>query len=145
MDLYSMIEARGHVKPELTGEALVRFAVHLIETAQETRAGEPARQPVEEVLQTNGETVEKCHARITTLQAWAKAGYPVPVKTDRKNFSPCPRFRISSMTVETRGENNSYNNSRNGNGRHTPVLASPAVWQDSFTRYMRNIGVKRQS
>ena len=86
MDLYSMIEARGHVKPELTGEDLAKFADCPIETAQETRAGEPARQPVEEVLQTNGETAEKCHARITTLQAWAKAGYPVPVKTDRKKL-----------------------------------------------------------
>lgn len=86
MDLYSMIEAGGHVKPELTGEDLAKFADCPIETAQETRAGEPARQPVEEVLQTNGETVEKCHARTTTLQAWAKAGYPVPVKTDRKKL-----------------------------------------------------------
>lgn len=86
MDLYSTIEAGGHVKPELTGEDPAKFADCPIETAQETRAGEPARQPVEEVFQTTGKTAEKCHARTTTLQAWAKAGYPVPVKTDRKKL-----------------------------------------------------------
>ena len=86
MDLYSMIEAGGHVKPELTGEDPAKFAERLIETAQETRAGEPAWQPVEEVLLTSGETVENCHVRTTTLQAWAKAGYPVPVKTGRQKL-----------------------------------------------------------
>lgn len=86
MDLYSMIEAGGHVRPELTDEDPAKFAERLIETAQETRTGEPARQPVEEVLQTSGETVENCHARTTTLQAWAKAGYPVPAKTGRQKL-----------------------------------------------------------
>ena len=86
MDLYSTIKAVGHVRPELTGEDPAKFAERLIETAQETRAGEPAWQPVEEVLQTSGETVENCHVRTTTLQAWAKAGYPVPVKTGRQKL-----------------------------------------------------------
>ena len=81
MDLYSTIKAVGHFKPELTGEDPAEFADCPIETAQETRTGEPARQLVEEVLQTTMETVEKCHVRTTTLQAWAKAGYPVPAKT----------------------------------------------------------------
>lgn len=36
------------------------------------------------------------------------------------------------MTVETRRENNSYNNSRNGNGRLNPILASPAAWQEHY-------------
>ena len=92
MDLYSTIETGVHVKPKLTSEYLAKFAERLIETAQETRAGEPARQPVEEVLQTNGETVENCHARTTTLQTWAKAGYPVPVKTGRQKL-----FAISDI------------------------------------------------
>ncbi len=86
MDLYSMTEAGGRVKPELTGEDLVKFAERLIETAQETREGEPARQTVEEVLQTTGETAEKCHVCDTMLRAWAKAGYPVPAKTGRQKL-----------------------------------------------------------
>ena len=86
MDLYSTIKAGGHVKPELTGEDPAKFADCPVETAQETRVGEPARQPVEEVLQTTGETVENCHPLTTTLQAWAKAGYPVPVKTGRQKL-----------------------------------------------------------
>ena len=86
MDLYSMIEAGGRIKLEVTGEDLVKFAERLIETAQETRAGEPARQPVEEVLQTTGKTAEKCHVRATTFWAWAKAGYPVPAKTGRQKL-----------------------------------------------------------
>lgn len=86
MDLYSTIETGVHVKPKLTGEYLAKFADCLIETAQETRAGEPARQPVEEVLQTNGETVENCHARTTTLQAWAKAVCTVPARMGRQKL-----------------------------------------------------------
>ena len=86
MDLYSMIEAGGHVRPELTDEDPAKFADCLIETAQETRAGEPARQPVEEILQTTMETAEKCHVRTTTLQAWAKAGCTVPAKTSRQKL-----------------------------------------------------------
>ena len=86
MDLYSTIETGVHVKPKLTGEYLAKFAERLIETAQETRAGEPARQPVEEVLQTNGETVENCHARTTTLQAWAKAVCSVPARMGRQKL-----------------------------------------------------------
>ena len=92
MDLYSMIEAGGHVKPELTGEDPAKFADCPVETAQETIAGEPARQPVEEVLQTSGKTVEKCHVRTTTLQAWAKAGCTVPAKTGRQKL-----FAISDI------------------------------------------------
>ena len=88
MDLYSTIETGGHVKPELTGEDPAKFADCPIETAQETRAGKPARQPVKEVLQTTGKTAEKCHVCTTTLQAWAKAGCTVPVKTSRqKSFA----------------------------------------------------------
>ena len=86
MDLYSMIEVGGHVRPELTGEAHAKFADCPVETAQETRAGKPARQPVKEVLQTTGKTAEKCHARTTTLQAWAKAWYPVSAKTGSKKL-----------------------------------------------------------
>ena len=86
MDLYSTIETGVHVKPKLTGEYLAKFAERPIETAQETRAGEPTRQPVEEVLQTTMETAEKCHARTTTLQAWAKVGCTVPAKTGRQKI-----------------------------------------------------------
>ena len=88
MDLYSTIEAGVHVKPELTGEDPAKFADCPIETAQETRAGKPARQPVKEVLQTTGETAEQGHVCTTPLQAWAKAWYPVPAKTGRqKSFA----------------------------------------------------------
>ena len=86
MDLYSMIEAGGHVKPELTGEDPAKFADCSIEAAQETRAGEPARQPVEEVLQTTRETAEQGLVCATTLQAWAKAGYLVPAKMGRQKL-----------------------------------------------------------
>ena len=86
MDLYSTIEAVGHFKPELIGEDPAKFADCPIETSQETRTGEPARQLVEEVLQTTMETAEKCHARTTTLQAWAKAGCTVPAKTSRQKL-----------------------------------------------------------
>ena len=81
MDLYSMIEAGGRIKLEVTGEDLVKFAERLIEMAQEMKARELAQQPTEEVWLTTKEAAEKCHARTTTLQAWAKAGYPVPAKT----------------------------------------------------------------
>ena len=81
-----MIEAGGHVKPELTGEDPAKFAERLIEMAQETRAGEPARQPVKEVLQTTGKTAEKCHVCATTLWAWAKARYLVPAKIGRQKL-----------------------------------------------------------
>ena len=73
MDLYSMIETGVHVKPELTGEDLAKFADCPIETAQETRTGESARQPVEEVLQTTGETAEKCLVRTTTITGMDKS------------------------------------------------------------------------
>lgn len=36
------------------------------------------------------------------------------------------------MTVETRGGNNSYNNSRNGNEQPNSVLAYPAAWQEHY-------------
>ena len=86
MDLYSTIKAVGHVRPELTGEDPAKFADCPIETAQETRTGEPARQPVEEVLQTTGKTTEKCHVSTTTLQAWAKAECPVPARMGRQKL-----------------------------------------------------------
>lgn len=38
MDLYSMIEAGGRIKLEVTGEDLVKFADRLIEKAQEMKA-----------------------------------------------------------------------------------------------------------
>ena len=86
MDLYSTIEAGGRTKSKLTGEDLARIADCLIGTAQGTRAGELGRQPVEEVLQTTKEATEKCHARTTPLQAWAKAWYPVPAKKGSKKL-----------------------------------------------------------
>ena len=88
MDLYSMIETGVHVKTKLTDEYLARIADCLIGTAQGTRSGEPARQPVEEVLQTTRETAEQGLVCTTMLWAWAKAGYPIPAKTGRqKSFA----------------------------------------------------------
>ena len=125
MDLYSMIEAGGHVKPELTGEDPAKFADCPVETAQETRAGEPGRQPVEEVLQTTWETAEECHVRTTTLWAWTKAKSPVPAKTSRqKSFALSGIQKILNDRGDT-GENNSYNNPRNGNGQPNSALTSP--------------------
>ena len=43
-----MIEAGGRMKFEVTGEDLCKFAEVLIEKAQEMKASEIARQPVEE-------------------------------------------------------------------------------------------------
>jgi hypothetical protein len=37
MDLYSMIEAGGRIKLEVTGEGLVKFAEVLIEKSQEIK------------------------------------------------------------------------------------------------------------
>ena len=44
MDLYSMIEAGGRMKFEVTAEDLVTFADHLIAKAQEVKALELAQQ-----------------------------------------------------------------------------------------------------
>ena len=145
MDLYSTIETGVHVKPELTGEYLAKFAERLIETAQETRAGEPARQPVEEVLQTTGKTAEKCHARTTTLQAWAKAGCTVPARMGRQKLFALSDIQNILNDRGGTGGNNRYNIPRNGNGRLDSVLASPAAWQDNIIPYTRNICRKRRS
>lgn len=73
MDLYSMIEAGGRIKLEVTGEDLVKFADRLIEKAQEMKAHELAQHPTEEVWLTTKEAAEKCHVCSTTLWSWAKA------------------------------------------------------------------------
>ena len=125
MDLYSMIEAGGHVKPELTGEDPAKFADCPVETAQETRAGEPARQPVEEVLQTTRETAEQGLVCTTMLWAWAKAGYPIPAKTGRQKSFALSGIRKVLNDRGGTGGNNRYNNPRNGNGQPNSVLASP--------------------
>ena len=74
MDLYSMIEAGGRIKLEVTGEDLVKFADRLIEKAQEMKAHELAQHPTEEVWLTTKEAAEKCHVCSTTLWSWAKMG-----------------------------------------------------------------------
>ena len=86
MDLYSMIEAGGRIKLEVTGEDLVKFADRLIEKAQEMKAHELAQHPTEEVWLTTKEAAEKCHVCSTTLWSWAKAGYLVPAKMGRQKL-----------------------------------------------------------
>lgn len=86
MDLYSMIEAGGRIKLEVTGEDLVQFAERLIEKAQEMKAHELAQQPTEEVWLTTKEAAEKCHVCATTLWSWAKAGYLVPARMGRQKL-----------------------------------------------------------
>ena len=139
MDLYSTIETGGHVKPELTGEDLAKFADCPIETAQETRAGEPARQPVEEVLQTTRETAEKCHARTTTLQAWAKAVCTVPAKTSRQKSLALSGIQNILNDRGGTGGNNRYNNPCNGNGQPNSALTSPCRVAGTLSSIIRGI------
>ena len=96
-----MIEAGGHVKPELTGEDPAKFAGCPVETAQETRAGEPGRQPVEEVLQTPGRRRRNAMSAPPRYGHGQKQSLLFRRRRADRNPSPCPAFRRSLMTVET--------------------------------------------
>ncbi len=81
-----MIEAGGRMKFEVTGEDLCKFAEVLIEKAQEMKASEIARQPVEEKWLTVPETAEMCMVSKTTLWQWQRSGYLVPAKMGRRSL-----------------------------------------------------------
>lgn len=84
MDLYSMIEAGGRMKFEITGEDLVIFAEKLITKAQEMKEAEMALAPVEETYLSTDETCAMCKVSKTTLWSWEKIGYLVPSHVGKK-------------------------------------------------------------
>lgn len=84
MDIYSMIEAGGRMKFEVTGEDLCKFADTLIEKAQKMKERELERQEVEETYLSRAEAAEMCHVSKTTLWAWDKAGYLKPAKMGKR-------------------------------------------------------------
>ena len=76
MDLYSMIEAGGRMKFEVTAEDLVTFA-----KAQEVKALELAQQQEannKETWLTSKEVAKMCGVCSTTLWQWERKGYLVP-------------------------------------------------------------------
>lgn len=86
MDLYSMIEAGGRMKFEVTGEDLCKFAEVLIEKAQQMKMRELAMQPKEEKWLTMHEAADMCMVSKTTLWQWQKTGYLVPAKMGRRSL-----------------------------------------------------------
>lgn len=86
MDIYSMIEAGGRMKFEVTGEDLCKFAEVLIEKAQELKMRELEMQPKEETYLTKAQAAEKFGVCETTLWAWDKANYLKPVKIGKRSF-----------------------------------------------------------
>lgn len=86
MDLYSLIEAGGHFKMEVSSEDLCKFADRLINKAQEMKAHELAAVPTEETWLTAKEAAKKCMVSETTLWSWAKSGYLVPSKMGNKRL-----------------------------------------------------------
>jgi hypothetical protein len=86
MDIYSMIEAGGRVKFEVTGEDLCKFAEVLIEKAQEMKQREIDMIPKEETYLTRQEAAEKFGVCHTTLWAWDKSGYLKSVKIGKRAY-----------------------------------------------------------
>ena len=78
MDLYSMIEAGGNIKVEVSAADLCQFADKLIEKAQLMKEHELMRQEQaadEEKWLSTEEACKMCGVCTTTLWAWDKAGY----------------------------------------------------------------------
>lgn len=97
MDLYSMIEAGGRVKFEVTGEDLVRFADRLIAKAMEARDAQIAAMPKDETYLSTDETARLCRVSKTTLWTWEKAGYLVPAHVGkRKCYAKSQVMRLLS-------------------------------------------------
>ena len=117
MDIYSMIEAGGRMKFEVTGEDLCKFAEVLIEKAQEMKAREIAQIPTEEKWLTKKEAAAMCMVSNTTLWAWSKSGYLVPAKMGRRTLyavnalsggcrervTPCLGFAGATRPVRVKG------------------------------------------
>ncbi len=83
MDLYSVIEAGGRVKLEVSAEDLVKFAEKLIEKTREMDAHKQEQANTDEQWLTAEETAKLCHVSPGTLASWAKSGYLVPSKMGR--------------------------------------------------------------
>lgn len=89
VDLYSMIEAGGRMKFEVTAEDLVTFAEKLIAMTIEMRDAETANTSAEnETYLSCTETAEKCQVSKTTLWSWEKCGYLVPVRVGKRKMYP---------------------------------------------------------
>ncbi len=86
MDLYSVIEAGGRVKLEVTAEDLVRFAEKLIDKTRELMAHERSQADTEEQWLTAEETAKLCHVSPGTLASWQKSGYLIPSKVGRRRL-----------------------------------------------------------
>lgn len=91
MDLYSLIEAGGNVRLEVSAESLCQFADRLIEKAQEARQQELQRQQrqcEQEKWLTTEEACKLCGVCKTTLWQWDRAGYLKPAKVgQRKRYA----------------------------------------------------------
>lgn len=94
MDLYSMIEAGGNIKVEVSAADLCQFADKLIEKAQLMKEHELMRQEQaadEEKWLSTEEACKMCGVCTTTLWAWDKAGYLRAAKVGRRK-----RYTLSS-------------------------------------------------
>jgi hypothetical protein len=86
MDIYSVLQAGGNIKLEVTGADLLAFAKVLIDKSQEAKALEIQMAPSEDRMLTAKEAAALCHVCITTLWSWDKAGYLVPSKMGKRRY-----------------------------------------------------------
>lgn len=101
MDIMNLVNAGAQFKVEVTSYDLMKFAEDLIKKAmEEQQLLDAVRQQQEnnsgpgdgETYLTSQETAKMCNVCITTLWAWAKAGYLVPCKIGRSN-----RYALSDV------------------------------------------------
>lgn len=101
MDLMNLVNSGAQFKVEITGYDLMQFGENLIKRAMEeqrildaTRQQQDASIPAGdgETYLTSQEAAKMCNVCITTLWAWAKAGYLVPCKIGRSN-----RYALSDI------------------------------------------------
>ena len=95
MDLYSMIEAGGNIKVEVSAADLCQCADKLIEKAQLMKEHELMRQEQaadEEKWLSTEEACKMCGVCTTTLWAWDKAGYLRAAKVGRRK-----RYALSDI------------------------------------------------
>ncbi len=100
MDLSNLINSGAQFKVEVSGYDLAKFADDLIRKAMEEQrlidasrqAQEAKKEPGGETYLTSQEAAKMCNVCITTLWAWAKAGYLIPCKVGRSN-----RYALSDI------------------------------------------------
>ena len=101
MDILNLVNSGAQFKVEVSSYDLMKFGENLIERAmEEQRLLDAARQaqcdnsaPADgETYLTSTETAKMCNVCVTTLWAWAKAGYLVPCKIGRSN-----RYALSDI------------------------------------------------